>query len=68
MCDVVSKKFLYPTYQFFLSSLKNQGPDLHTNLGKVLNIGMTLPTQTLDPGVLQTPKPIQISKEKTLLY
>jgi len=29
---------------------------------------MTLPTQSLDPGVPKAPKPKQITGEKTLLY
>jgi len=29
---------------------------------------MTLPTQPIDRGVTQTPKPKQIAGEKTLLY
>jgi len=37
-------------------------------LGKVLNTSMTLPTRYPDPRVPQTPKPIQITGEKTLLY
>jgi len=40
--------------------------DLHTNSGKVLNTSMTTPTQPLDPGVPQTPKPKWITGEKTL--
>jgi len=42
--------------------------DLPTNSGKVLNTSMTLPTQPPDPGVPQTPKPQQITGEKTLPY
>jgi len=42
--------------------------DLHANSGKVLNTSITLPTQTPDPGIPQTPKPKQITGEKTLLY
>jgi len=40
--------------------------DLHTNSGKVLNTSMTPPTQPLDLGVPQTPKPKQVTGEKTL--
>jgi len=41
--------------------------DLHTNSGKVLNTSLTLPTLHPDPGLLKTPKPKQITGEKTLL-
>jgi len=41
---------------------------LHTKSGKVLNTSQTLPNRTPDPGIPQTPKPKQITKEKTLLY
>jgi len=40
--------------------------DLHTHSGKVLKTSMTLPTQPSDPGLPQTPKPKQITGEKTL--
>jgi len=40
--------------------------DLCTNSGKVLNTIMTPPTRPLDPGVPQTPKPKQVTGEKTL--
>jgi len=40
--------------------------DLHTNSGKVLSTCMTPPTRPPDPGVPQTPKPQQVTGEKTL--
>jgi len=42
--------------------------DLTTNVGKVLNTSLTLPTQPPDPWVLQALKPKQIHWIKTLLY
>jgi len=40
--------------------------DLPANSGKVLNTSMTPSTQPLDPRLPQTPKPKQVTGEKTL--
>jgi len=42
--------------------------DFHIDPGKVLITSVTPSTWLSDPGVPQTPKPKQITGEKTLLY
>jgi len=58
---------LYPSFTHQISSTK-YSMDLHTNSGMVLNTILTPPTQPPNQRVAQTPKPKQISGEKTLLY
>jgi len=46
------------------TNLRQICTDLHTNSGKVLKTSLTPPTQPPDPGVPQTPKPKQNTREK----